>query len=170
MLETAMEDSDLTNSYFLNLVSGEVVFFSDYLGLSEEDERLLEEIEGSNDYVAIERIPSYVAYQWMVDFVAEMVAPIDEHAAEKLSMVLNGKGAFRRFEDTLHRVDEQWLQVWYQWRDERLAAFPAPEDIRERRMIETEMIQFMDAAGVPLTNIHQRKEPCVGIELDEEYG
>jgi hypothetical protein len=96
MLEIAMEDSDLANRYFLNLVTGEVVFFSDYLGLSDEDERLLEEIDGSNDYVAIERIPSQVAYQWMVDFVDEMVAPADEHAAEKLSMALNGKGAFRR--------------------------------------------------------------------------
>jgi len=28
----------------------------------------------------------------------------------------------------------------------------------------------MDAAGVPLANIHQRKEPFFGIELDEEYG
>jgi hypothetical protein len=39
--------------------AGEVVFFSDYLGLSDEDERLLEEIDGSNDYVAIERISSH---------------------------------------------------------------------------------------------------------------
>jgi hypothetical protein len=122
MLETAMEDSDLANSYFLNLVTGEVVFFSDYLGLSEEDERLEEEIDGSNDYVAIERIPSYEAYQWMVDFVDELVAPADEDAAEKLSIALDGKGAFRRFKDTLHRVDEQWLQAWYQWRDTRLRA------------------------------------------------
>jgi Uncharacterised protein family (UPF0158) len=120
MLETAMEDSDLANRYFLNLVSGEVVFFSDYLGLSDEDDRLLEEIDGSNDYVAIERIPSHEAYQWMVDFVGEMVAPADEHAAETLSMALNGKGAFRRFKDTLHLLDNQWLQAWYQWRNNRL--------------------------------------------------
>ena len=51
-----------------------------------------------------------------------------------------------------------------------LATFPAPEDKHERRIAEAEMIQFMDAAGVPLANIHQRKEPFVGIELDEEYG
>ena len=120
MLETAMEDSDLANRYFLNLVTGKVVFFSDYLGLSDEDERLLEDIDGSNDYVPIERIPSHVAYQWMVDFMEEMVAPVDEHAAEKLSIALNGKGAFRRFKDTLYRVDEQWLQAWYQWRDKQL--------------------------------------------------
>jgi hypothetical protein len=122
MLEMAMEDSDLANRHFLNLVTGEVVFFSDHLGLSDEDERLLEEIDGSNDYVAIERIPSHVAYQWMVDFVDEMVAPGDKHAAEKLSIALNGKGAFRRFKDTLHLLDDQWLQAWYQWRDKRLEA------------------------------------------------
>jgi len=120
ILETAMEDADLANRFFLNLVTGEVVFFSEYLGLSDEDERLSEEIDGSNDYVAIERIPSHEAYQWMVDFVDEMVAPADEHAAEKLSMALNGKGAFHRFKATLHRVDDQWLQAWYQWRDKQL--------------------------------------------------
>ena len=122
MLEMAMEDSDLANMHFLNLVTGEVVFFSEYVGLSEEDERLLAEIDGSNDYVAIERIPSHEAYQWMVDFVDEMVAPADELAAEKLSIALNGRGAFRRFKDTLHRVDDRWLQAWYQWKDKQLQA------------------------------------------------
>ncbi len=122
MLEIAMEDSDLANTYLLNLVSGEVIFFSDHLGLSDEDERLLAEIDGSDDYVAVERIPSYEAYQWMVDFVDEMVAPADENAAEKLSIALEGKGAFRRFKDTLYRVDEQWQQAWYQWRHQRLKA------------------------------------------------
>jgi hypothetical protein len=117
-----MEDSDLSNRYYLNLVSGKVVFFSDFLGLSEEEERLSEEIDESDDYVAVDRIPSYEAYQWMVDFVDEMVAPSDENAAEKLSIALEGKGAFRRFKDTLHRVDEQWLQAWYQWRDRQLKA------------------------------------------------
>src|SRR5258708_14392672 len=122
MLETAMEDSDLANSYFLNLVTGEVVFFSEYRGVAGEEERVLEEIDGSNDYVAIERIPSNEAYQWMVEFVDELVAPADEHAAEKLSIALHGKGAFRRFKDTLHLLDDQWLQAWYQWRSKRLRA------------------------------------------------
>lgn len=106
MLEVAMEDADMGNRYFLNMVTGEMVFFSDYLGLSEEDERLSEEIDGSNDYVAVERIPSHEAYQWMVDFVDEVVAPADEDAAKKLSLALDDKGAFRRFKDTLHCVDE----------------------------------------------------------------
>ena len=120
MLETAMEDADLANSYFLNLVTGEVVFFSEYLGLSDEDEHLWEEIEESDDYVPVERIPSHEVYQWMVDFVNELVAPADERVAEKLALALNGKGAFRRFKDTLYHVDDRWLQAWYQWKDKRL--------------------------------------------------
>jgi len=51
-----------------------------------------------------------------------MVDPADEQAAEKLSIALNGKGAFRRFKDTLYHVDDQWLQAWYQWKDKRLKA------------------------------------------------
>ncbi len=113
MLETAMEDPDLAYSYFLHLVTGQVVFFSDSLGLSEEEERVLEEIDASSNYVAIERIPSQEAYQWMVEFVDDMVAPADAQTAEKLSIALHGKGAFRRFKDTLHRVDDQWVQAWY---------------------------------------------------------
>lgn len=97
MFETAMEDSDLANRYFLNLVTGEVVFFSDILSLSENDEELEEEIDSSDNYVVIERISSHEAYQWMVDFVDEIVAPVEENTAEKLSIALDGKGAFGRF-------------------------------------------------------------------------
>ena len=49
----------------------------------DEDERLSEDIDGSNDYVAIERIPSHEAYQWVVAFVDEVVAPADEDAASR---------------------------------------------------------------------------------------
>jgi hypothetical protein len=106
----------------LKQVSGEVVFFSDHLGPSDEDERLSEEIDGSDNYAATQRIPSRVAYQGMVDFVHEMVAPFDGHAAETLSMALHGKGAFRRFKETLPGVNEQWLQAWHQWGERRAEA------------------------------------------------
>lgn len=120
MLEAAMEDADLANRYFLNLVTGEVIFFSEYAGLSEADEELEEEINGSDDYVAIERVSSHEAYQWIVDFVEEVVEPADPNTAEKLSIALDGKGAFSRFKNTLHRVDEHWLQAWYQFHKKSL--------------------------------------------------
>jgi hypothetical protein len=122
MLEIALDDSDPTHRYFLNLVTGEVVFLSDDLGPSDEDERLSEDFDGSNDYVAIERIPSHQAYQWMVEFVDGVVAPADEDAASQLSIALHGKVAFRRFKDALHRVNDQWLQAWYQWKQTQLEA------------------------------------------------
>ncbi len=82
MLETAMEDADLANRSCLHLVTGEVVFFSDHLGLSDGNERLSEAIDGSNDDVAAPRIAS----QWMVDCVDELVTPADEPAAAQLFM------------------------------------------------------------------------------------
>ncbi|SRR5581483_5590975 len=125
MLETAMEDADPANRYFLNLVTGEVIFFSGYLGSSGTNEHRLEEINQSNGYVEVERNSSHETYQWMVDFVRERVAPIDKDAAEKLSIALDGKGAFRRFKDTLRHIDEQWLRDWYHWKDKRLKAVAA---------------------------------------------
>jgi Uncharacterised protein family (UPF0158) len=119
MLEVAMEDSDLSNSYFLNMQTGEVVFFSEYDD-SEEREKLVEEIDGSDHYERIDRIPSYEAYQWMKDFVDEVVEPKDERMAEALSIALMGKGAFRRFKDVLYRYGDEWTQAWYQWKDKHL--------------------------------------------------
>jgi hypothetical protein len=119
MLEVAMEDANLTHMYYLNTQTGEVLFLSEDDDMDEQ-ERLTEEIEGSNDYVRIERIPSSEAYQWMSDFVDEVVAPQDQRAAQKLSTAMRGKGAFRRFKDTLYTMGEQWTQTWYDWRDQRL--------------------------------------------------
>jgi hypothetical protein len=99
MVEAAMEDASLENSYYLNLHTGEVIFLSEWVDTPLESEQQREEIESSNYYVSIERIPSHEAYQWMEDFVAEIVAPKDTQAAEKLSIALMGKGAFRRFKD-----------------------------------------------------------------------
>lgn len=50
-----------------------------------------------------------------------------------------------------------------------LQVFVAPKDTFERRITETELIQFCAAAGLPLSNIMQLKEPWLGIKLDEEY-
>ncbi len=119
MLEVAMEDADLEHTYFLHTQTGEVVFLSEY-DVSDDSEKLMEEIEGDSQYVPIERIPTHVAYQWMVDFVESIVAPRNEWAAEKLSIALRGKGAFRRFKDMLHRVGDVWVQEWYHWRDTQL--------------------------------------------------
>ncbi|HTK09999.1 MAG TPA: UPF0158 family protein [Ktedonobacteraceae bacterium] len=115
-LELALEDASLENSYFLNTETGEVVFFS-MDGYSEVTEETEEEIDGSDNYVRIESIPSSQAYDWMRTFVDEEVAPHNERVAEKLSFALLGKGPFRRFKDAISNVDDKWLQAWYRWKE-----------------------------------------------------
>ncbi|GHO76710.1 hypothetical protein KSD_44810 [Ktedonobacter sp. SOSP1-85] len=119
MLEAAMEDSDLSHMYYLNKVTGEVLFWSEDDD-EEVQEKMAAEVDGSNDYERIDRIPSSEAYQWMADFVDEIVAPKDERAAENLAIALSGKGAFRRFKDVLAIRGGKWQQAWYDWREQRL--------------------------------------------------
>jgi len=56
----------------------------------------------------------------MEDFVDQIVAPRNPQAAEKLSIALMGRGAFRRFKDVLHMVGNKWVEAWYRWHDDRL--------------------------------------------------
>jgi Uncharacterised protein family (UPF0158) len=119
MIELAMEDGNLEHSYYLNIHTGEVTFLSAFINTAEEIEQQVEGIETSDEYVPIERLPSSEAYQWMEQFVAEIVAPKDALAAETLSIALMGKGAFRRFKDVLHRLGEEWVQAWYRWRSDQ---------------------------------------------------
>ena len=103
----------------MNTQTGEVTFFSEFDVSSDERERLSDDFE-SEEYIPVERIPSYEAYRWMEDFVDQVVAPKDRHAAEKLSIALMGKGAFRRFKDVLNSTSDEWVQSWYQWKSEQL--------------------------------------------------
>jgi hypothetical protein len=54
-------------------------------------------------------------YQDMEDFVATVA---DDEQAERLSIAMSGRGAFRRFKDVLSRWPEG-LQRWYDFSDER---------------------------------------------------
>src|SRR6185312_3437237 len=120
MVEQAMEDSNREHSYYLNLQTGEVTCISAFDDFSNEREKLLGEIESSDIFVPIERIASDEAYQWMEDFVTQIVASKNERLAGKFFIALTGKGVFRRFKEVLHGVDDEWAQAWYSWRDDHL--------------------------------------------------
>ena len=120
MVQVAMDDGNIGNSYFLNTETGEVLFLSELDAFTDEQEQELEEIDSSDIYIPIERIESSEAYRWMEDFVTQIVAPQNERVAEKLSIALMGKGAFRRFKHVLHMVGDDWVQAWYDWRDNHL--------------------------------------------------
>jgi hypothetical protein len=116
MVEAALDDGNLEHVYYLNTTTGEVLLISEYGEQADQ----IEEGEIGGKYLPIEHIPSHEAYQWMEQFVAEIVTPKDALIAEKLSIALMGKGAFRRFKDVLYLVGEEWVQAWYSFREEKL--------------------------------------------------
>lgn len=123
-----LQDSDLANSYFLDTQTGEVEFLSDHT--DDKKENQLEEIKNQdNRFIRIPQITSYDQYQWMKEFVDEFVSHEEEkneHLSEKLSIALNGKGAFRRFKDVLANAGKGWMDSWHQWQNDHLY-----EELRE---------------------------------------
>jgi len=57
-------------------------------------------------------------YRRMEEFIGSLA---DAHAADQLWRAIKGKGAFRCFKDTLHRLGLQ--DQWYRHRDEAMKAF-----------------------------------------------
>lgn len=68
------------------------------------------------DYIQIPVRPTYEDYNEMKLFIETVE---NDRLREKLSDVIQGKGAFRRFKEVLQR-DEDELERWYAFKDERL--------------------------------------------------
>jgi hypothetical protein len=65
------------------------------------------------DLICIDPLPSYIRYQDMVDFTEQVS---DEQARRRLARAIQGKGAFRRFRDELHKEYPRLLPAWYAFR------------------------------------------------------
>ncbi|WP_432829193.1 hypothetical protein [Dactylosporangium sp. CA-092794] len=68
--------------------------------------------------IPIEPLPSWVWYRDMVDFAAALS---DERAGRALERAIEGRGAFRRFGDVLHRDHPELVSVFLALRDARAA-------------------------------------------------
>jgi hypothetical protein len=100
------------NYTFYNELTGEFYWYSDF---GDNDDRDLDEEEGwlrlPNQYDADE-------YGMMSDFSDTIK---NQQIREKLETALSGKGAFRRFKDTVNR--EGIEEAWYTFRDNRYLEF-----------------------------------------------
>src|SRR5947208_2742768 len=88
-LAEALEDHSDFHSWFVDPASGEILLWS-----QDSDEPCPEETGA----VVVNAVPSYEAYEDMRDFVA--LVP-HRGAADRLARSIAGRGAFRRFKDTL---------------------------------------------------------------------
>jgi hypothetical protein len=109
------------------------------VGLDEEEEDPLD-----RGLIRIEPIPSREAYGDMEDFIAQVR---DSRARDLLERAIAGRGAFRRFKDTL--LDFQELRaVWFAFHDARMERraieWLADEELVERDIAEREVRARVD--------------------------
>lgn len=110
-LAEALEDHSDWCTWFLNRVTGVVRFVAD-----EAVDEDAEDLDDDPDWIVIDPIASREAYADMVDFVAGVP---DRRAADLLGRAIEGRGAFRRFKDTLFEFDELRAK-WFEFHDVRM--------------------------------------------------
>lgn len=109
-LVQALEDHTYEHSWWLDPKTGEVVLWSDYF--EEQDERHPE----TQGLRAIEPTPSHEGYEDMEAFIERVRNP---NARKLLERAIAGRGAFRRFKDTLLDFPEL-REAWFRFHDARV--------------------------------------------------
>jgi len=106
-LAEALEDHSDVLRWFIDPSSGEVIPWSEDMDEPDPEER---------GALYVYPIPSYEAYEDLRDFVAQVH---DRRAADLLSQAIEGRGAFRRFRDTLFEFPEL-REAWFAFHDVRM--------------------------------------------------
>lgn len=112
-LAEALEDHSLETTWYFDPATGSVE-------PRMEAERFLESSEDDDDderkLIAVDPIPSGVGYEDMLDFIARVTDP---RARDLLERAVAGRGAFRRFKDTLFEFPEL-RKSWFEFHDTRM--------------------------------------------------
>jgi nicotinamidase-related amidase len=112
-LAVAVENQIPTSHSFLNRSSGRVLTIQAARGEYPESP------SEPGDWLPVPPRPSREGYQTMQHFVEQLD---DQELKQKLSVVLVGRGAFRRFKDILLDVPEQ-RQSWFAFKDTAVYAY-----------------------------------------------
>jgi hypothetical protein len=114
-LEDAFENNAPEVHSYLHLVTGEVLRVVDGVA----DPQMHVRIASDPNYLRIDPVSSREQYRWMERFIP-MVEDSDLRA--KLTVAIDGKGAFRRFKDVLMAFGPD-REKWFTFRSERLRTF-----------------------------------------------
>lgn len=113
----AMDDASYEHQYYLDLQTGELIFFSEYATDSQELEQSREQMgEYPERYEAVPRADSGESYRDMEDFIDTLT---DTRPRELLDAAIGGRGAFRRFKDVLAGFPEE-REKWFKFKEDRL--------------------------------------------------
>ncbi len=150
-LTTALEDHSYDRGWWLDPESGEVVPWSECV---EEQGEPDPEARG---LIPIEAIPSHLGYSDMEDFIERVRDPRPRGA---LARAIAGRGAFRRFKDTLLEFPEL-REAWFGFHDVRV----------ERRAIEWLLARSLidsEAAGRALAERKDPEMPAISGSFDAD--
>ena len=114
-LEDAFENNAPEVHSYLHLVTGEVLRVVDGVA----DPQMHVRIASDPNYLRIDPVSSREQYRWMERYIP-MVEEPDLRA--KLTVAIDGKGAFRRFKDVLMAYGPE-RERWFTFRSERLRTF-----------------------------------------------
>lgn len=135
-LVTALEDNSLEHQSWFDPDTGQVEFYSDYYD-SEDDSEDPEE----RGLLLVRPVQSHEAYRDMEDFIAQVGDP---RAHDLLERAIAGRGAFRRFKDTLFEFPEL-RDAWFALHDTRME-YRALEWLADEGVITREQAQREIAA------------------------
>jgi predicted nucleotidyltransferase len=110
-IATALDDHSYDGSWWIDAQTGEVWYWR-----GEDDDDPDFDPDRRADARPIEPLPSSVGYGDMEDFIADVP---DRRAADLLGRAIAGRGAFRRFKDTLFEFPEL-REAWFRFRDARM--------------------------------------------------
>jgi hypothetical protein len=114
-LAAALQDqTDYDYRWLIHRHTGETLHWTRYAGIDGSNPIALDDLD--EDLVVIEPLPSWVWYRDMSDFIDELS---DENAQDRLGRAIQGRGAFRRFQDVLHDRYAHLVPVWHAFRDIR---------------------------------------------------
>lgn len=109
-LSDIIDAIEMANQYsesFLDRKTGEIVWISEMAMTSDEQEEAYEQLDEHGFY----RLPSTFdirEYDMMEEFIYSLPEPLQN----KLEQVIRGKGAFRRFKNTIRYlgIEDEWYQ------------------------------------------------------------
>jgi GrpB-like predicted nucleotidyltransferase (UPF0157 family) len=113
------DDNDFDHEYFLNIETGDIVYDSSYIDVTDTEhlERMEEVEDGFGEiYFRVPKIDSHEGYISMEDFIDNV--KVDRIKHELYKAISGNKGVFRRFKDVLSNYPDIQEQ-YYQFKNER---------------------------------------------------
>jgi predicted nucleotidyltransferase len=166
MLAEALEDHSHSTEWWFDPANGESIPKSEDMSWDEYD------VDDPDRLIWIEPGFSSEGYADMEDFIALVGDP---RARDLLARAIAGRGAFRRFKDTLYEFDDL-RQVWFAFRDaraeRRALAWLRGQGLIDERAADAAIDARPDPESELLSGSLDARELSAGVAVDlrELYG